>query len=253
MSFQRRIYEQNLKTESHLGPEYKYLGKDKKFGREFYEKDGQLHVTRGTSKFVQNLGSTSVKANAKMIKGLIKDHVELEEAIKVGDTVHLGHGTKGGTGVVGKVTKIQGSTVHIKNDNGDTFKGPLNRATVRESVENLDELKTSTLRSYVKKAQDDNQKRAMRQVDMYTTNPLPKKEFNKLRKRNRGVARAKERLGESPEHLDEVSPPGFEGTVKAMKKRHSDKIDNPWALSWWMKNKGYKSHKKADGTDKKEK
>ena len=48
----------------------------------------------------------------------------------------------------------------------------------------------------------------------------------------------------------EVAPPGFEGTVKAMKK-HKD-IDNPWALAWSMKNKGYKSHKKADGTQKNE-
>ncbi len=52
--------------------------------------------------------------------------------------------------------------------------------------------------------------------------------------------------------LDEVSPPGFKGTVKAMKKRHSDEIDNPWALSWWMKKKGYKSHKKATGGPKEE-
>lgn len=48
----------------------------------------------------------------------------------------------------------------------------------------------------------------------------------------------------------EVAPPGFEGTVKAMKK-HKD-IDNPFALAWSMKNKGYKSHKKADGTQKNE-
>ena len=52
--------------------------------------------------------------------------------------------------------------------------------------------------------------------------------------------------------LDEVSPPGFEGTVKAMKKRHSKEIDNPWALAWYMKNKGYKSHKNKDGSNKKE-
>ena len=51
------------------------------------------------------------------------------------------------------------------------------------------------------------------------------------------------------EYIKEVSPPGFEGTVKAMKK-HKE-IDNPYALAWWMKNKGYKSHKKPDGTDKK--
>ena len=46
----------------------------------------------------------------------------------------------------------------------------------------------------------------------------------------------------------ESAPKGWEGTVKAMKK-HKD-IDNPWALAHYMKNKGYKSHKKADGSDK---
>lgn len=50
--------------------------------------------------------------------------------------------------------------------------------------------------------------------------------------------------------VTEVAPPGFEGTVKAMKKYK--KIDNPWALAWSMKNKGYKSHKKVDGTPKNE-
>ena len=55
---------------------------------------------------------------------------------------------------------------------------------------------------------------------------------------------------EDTELVDEKAPPGFEGTVKAMKK-HKD-IDNPFALAWSMKNKGYKSHKKADGSMKKE-
>lgn len=45
------------------------------------------------------------------------------------------------------------------------------------------------------------------------------------------------------EQLSEVAPQGWEGTVKGMKK-HKDEIDNPWALAWYMKNKGYKSHKK---------
>lgn len=53
---------------------------------------------------------------------------------------------------------------------------------------------------------------------------------------------------EETNELDEVSPPGWKGTVKAMKK-HKD-IDNPWALAWWMKGKGYKSHRKEDGTKK---
>ena len=49
-------------------------------------------------------------------------------------------------------------------------------------------------------------------------------------------------LNSVAEAVAEVSPPGWEKTVKAMKK-HKE-IDNPWALAWSMKNKGYKSHKK---------
>lgn len=45
--------------------------------------------------------------------------------------------------------------------------------------------------------------------------------------------------------IQEVSPPGFEGTVKAMKK-HGE-IDNPWALAWYMKKKGFKSHRTKSG------
>jgi hypothetical protein len=60
----------------------------------------------------------------------------------------------------------------------------------------------------------------------------------------------KEDMKEDVESVDEKAPPGFEGTVKAMKK-HKE-IDNPFALAWSMKNKGYKSHKKADGSMKKE-
>lgn len=41
----------------------------------------------------------------------------------------------------------------------------------------------------------------------------------------------------------ESAPPGFKGTVEAMKK-YKD-IDNPFALAWWMKKRGYKSHKKS--------
>lgn len=53
--------------------------------------------------------------------------------------------------------------------------------------------------------------------------------------------------GENPsESVAEVAPPGWEKTVKAMKKH--DEIDNPYALAWSMKNKGYKSHKK-ESTD----
>ena len=63
-----------------------------------------------------------------------KRALEMGEGVKVGDTVHLGHGTKGGTGVKGKVHKIDGKMVHIKNDKGDTFKGPMDRVTTQEAI-----------------------------------------------------------------------------------------------------------------------
>jgi hypothetical protein len=50
---------------------------------------------------------------------------------------------------------------------------------------------------------------------------------------------------------NEVAPAGWEGTVKAMKK-HKD-IDNPWALAWSMKNKGYESHIEEPKKKKKKK
>jgi len=44
------------------------------------------------------------------------------------------------------------------------------------------------------------------------------------------------------EEMNEAAPEGWEGTVKSMKK-HKE-IDNPWALAYYMKSKGYKTHKK---------
>ena len=44
------------------------------------------------------------------------------------------------------------------------------------------------------------------------------------------------------EEVEAVAPPGWEGPVKEMKKDKD--IDNPWALAWYEKNKGYTPHKK---------
>lgn len=51
---------------------------------------------------------------------------------------------------------------------------------------------------------------------------------------------------EEVEGVDEVAPPGWEGSVKAMKKHKN--ISNPFALAWWMKNHGAKAkiHSKED-------
>jgi len=41
---------------------------------------------------------------------------------------------------------------------------------------------------------------------------------------------------DDPPSVDEVSPPGGEKVVKALKKNKD--VDNPWAVAWSMKNKG---------------
>jgi hypothetical protein len=47
-----------------------------------------------------------------------------------------------------------------------------------------------------------------------------------------------------PENLSEKAPPGWSGTVKAMKKHKN--VDNPFALAWYMKKKGHKAHYKPE-------
>lgn len=49
--------------------------------------------------------------------------------------------------------------------------------------------------------------------------------------------------------MDEVAPPGWSGTVKAMKKHK--KITNPFALAWYMKKKGDKPHYEPEKKEKK--
>jgi len=56
------------------------------------------------------------------------------------------------------------------------------------------------------------------------------------------VIRAFKPFLENKQVTNEVAPEGWEKTVKAMKDEPG--IDNPWALAWWMKGQGFKSHKK---------
>jgi hypothetical protein len=72
-----------FKEEVEQVDEMNYLGKDKKFGRKFYEKGGQLHVVVNNGK-PQNLGSVEVKGNAKMIRGLVKEEsIDLDEKLQI--------------------------------------------------------------------------------------------------------------------------------------------------------------------------
>lgn len=79
------------------------------------------------------------------------------------------------------------------------------------------------------------------------------KESNAMSRYSKSMSDTMAEVRANEEKLLEVSPPGFKGTVKAMKKH--DEIDNPYALAWHMKNKGDKArYKNKDGRpEKKEK
>jgi len=79
------------------------------------------------------------------------------------------------------------------------------------------------------------------------------KESNAMSRYSKTMSDTMAEVRANEERLLEVSPPGFKGTVKAMKKH--DDIDNPYALAWHMKNKGDEAHYKSkDGKpEKKEK
>ena len=44
-----------------------------------------------------------------------------------------------------------------------------------------------------------------------------------------------------------TAPPGWEPSIKRMKK-HGD-VDNPWALAWWMRRRGYQPATHVEGKD----
>lgn len=46
------------------------------------------------------------------------------------------------------------------------------------------------------------------------------------------------------EELKEIAPPGWEKSIKKMKK--SGDIDNPWKLAWWHHKQGHKPSQKED-------
>jgi len=44
-----------------------------------------------------------------------------------------------------------------------------------------------------------------------------------------------------------TAPPGWEPSIKRMKK-HGD-VENPWALAWWMRRRGYQPATHVEGQD----
>jgi hypothetical protein len=96
----------------------------------------------------QTMSELEEEASKRMRSSKLKEaknkpakwHEAIKRPVKVGDTVHVGHAQKGGAGVEGKVTKITGNVVYIKNDAGKTYKGPLKNTAIME-ISGVDSLK----------------------------------------------------------------------------------------------------------------
>ena len=76
-------------------------------------------------------------------KGGAKWYEAIKRPVKVGDKVHIGHGQKGGAGVEGILTKIEGDKVHIKDPNPKsrrTWYGSLKKTAIIE-ISGVDSLK----------------------------------------------------------------------------------------------------------------
>ena len=72
------------------------------------------------------------------------NNVHNDERVQPGTNVHIGHRTAGGSGVEGKVTRVEDGYVYIKNAEGKTYKGQLKNTTVSEADTNEDTIAQRT-------------------------------------------------------------------------------------------------------------
>ena len=97
-----------------------------------------------TNRMKSGVGS-ELNANGTIAeaKGAAKWYEAVKRPVKVGDRVHVGHRQKGGAGIEGIVTKIEGDKVHIKDPNPKsrrTWYGALKNTAIIE-ISGVDSLK----------------------------------------------------------------------------------------------------------------
>ena len=128
------------------------------------------------------------------------------DEVNVGDTIHLGHATKGGTGVVGKVHMITGDKVHIKNDKGQLHKGLKKNATVKETADLEERMVQQSDGNYVHKTDGDSIKYVTR--DKSKAKRFSKSQAKRIAKSDEPGRRV---VREEEAQLDEMQPHGMFG------------------------------------------
>lgn len=124
------------------------------------------------------------------------------------------------------------------HDPANPFKSRFNPTHGKYEVVHTDQDRVLSLHDTEDAAK--NHIKSMKEAIAYNDNSPPGV-IDRVANDNKSLAKRKANDNTTKKEIvTEVSPPGWKGTTEAMKK-HKD-ITNPWALSWWMANKGYKSH-----------
>ena len=110
------------------------VGKDKETLIQLFKADIPFVSQIAVTKLISKHGMKGAEINKLKEEVEVDESARSDENIKVGDNVHLGFGAKGGAGFRGKVIKIDGENVHIKNPKGKEYKGPMKFVTIGESA-----------------------------------------------------------------------------------------------------------------------
>jgi hypothetical protein len=181
-------------------------------------------------------------SNDKSDKYLLKRRAAVGNAIQKRNTVSASYEPEGEMiGEAKKTKKKINDTITGEGVNNTKY---INTKPTMEQTETDAPVKTSP--------QDEEQKKKLKlrqqQVQMALTR---QRQTMQLQRSGRLPLNYSEDNNPEGNDIQEVAPPGFEGTVKAMKKypelsrgkTPEGKDKNIYALAWFMKNKGFKSHK----------
>lgn len=113
------------------------------------------------------------------------------------------------------------------------------RNIIRESIQELqNEHDETDMSNPEEKREVKIGKEIINRVDTLIQDPNP----NRITQMSFEIKKLAKELIDMHKNMEEVAPPGWQGSVKRMKKHKN--ITNPWALAWSMKNKGYTPHHK---------
>lgn len=184
-------------------------------------RDREDTVRRGYDPMAGRLDPKSEKRRKKRVSGIAKAKRKMATAEDVEQVDELRRDTlgsyadkaQGDIEGIGNVLKAKGkqgpvSAKHraeLERELRNRTKGrktAIRKKYTREDAEQVDELKSSTLRSYLDKSRKQNQTRVTRMADQPSSVPADKGEMHKLRKRRKGSEAAASRLDARKHNLE---------------------------------------------------